>query len=222
MQVGNDNAYTLNVVENPVPEKPNKKEVKPYKGTGTLGEVSIGEEITYEISYKNYKSTAADIVIKDKLDANVEFVSASDKGKCSDGVVTWTLKNVAAGEEGVVTLTVKVLEGALESKGGLGKVVNGGDTATVQVGNDNAYSLNVVENPVPEPEKPEPPKPEPPKPDTPSKSKTSTPTKTSTPQKSVGVKTGDTVPMVLIMLVMIISIIGIVSVRIFRRRGNRR
>jgi hypothetical protein len=31
---------------------------------------------------------------------------------------------------------VKVLEGALESKGGEGKVVNGGDKATVKVGND--------------------------------------------------------------------------------------
>ena len=55
---------------------------------------------------------------------------------------------MAAGGEGTVTLKVKVLEGALESKQGSGKVVNGGDTATVKVGNDNAYTLNTVENPV--------------------------------------------------------------------------
>ena len=65
-------------------------------------------------------------------------------------------QGVAAGTEGTVTLTVKVLEGALESKGGKGKVVNGGETATVKVGNDSEYTLNTVENPVPEnPEKKE-------------------------------------------------------------------
>ena len=50
----------------------------------------------------------------------------------TDTVVTWTLKDVEAGKEGTVTLTVKVLEGALESKGGEGKVVNGGDTHGVR------------------------------------------------------------------------------------------
>ena len=53
-------------------------------------------------------------------------------------------------------LTVKVLEGALESKGGEGKVVNGGESTTVQVGNDSEYHVEEVENPVPEePEKKE-------------------------------------------------------------------
>ena len=66
----------------------------------------------------------------------MEFVSADNGGKEADGVVTWTLKNVPAGKTGKVTLTVKVLEGALESNGGPGKVVNGGETATVKVGND--------------------------------------------------------------------------------------
>ena len=48
-----------------------------------------------------------------------------------------------------MTLTVKVLEGALVD-GGRQKVVNGGDNATVKVGNDSEYTLNEVENPVPE------------------------------------------------------------------------
>ena len=34
------------------------------------------------------------------------------------------------------------------SEGGEGTVVNGGETATVQVGNDNEYTLETVENPV--------------------------------------------------------------------------
>jgi hypothetical protein len=84
----------------------------------------------------------------------VEFVRASDSGSNTNGVVTWTIADVPAGQEDTVTLTVKVLEGALVSKNGPGKVVNGGDTATVQVGNDQKYTLESVENPVPEePEK---------------------------------------------------------------------
>lgn len=150
VQVGNDQAYTLDTVTNPVPEKPTKQETKPYKGNGLLGVVQVGEQITYEISYKNYKGTAATIAIKDQLDKNVAFVSASDNGKNINGIVTWTIKDVGAGKDGKVTLTVKVLESALESKKGPGKVVNNGETATVQVGNDQAFTLDTVTNPVPE------------------------------------------------------------------------
>ena len=154
VKVGNDSEYTLNTVENPVPEEPEKKEKTPYEGTGVLGAVKVDDEITYEISYKNYKSEAADIVIKDTLDPHVTYVD-SDKGGDHDGssnggIVTWNLRDVPAGREGTVTLKVKVLESALESKGGPGKVVNGGDNATVKVGNDQEYTLNEVENPVPE------------------------------------------------------------------------
>ena len=150
VKVGNDHEYTLETVENPVPEAPHKQEVKPYEGNGVLGAVKVGDVITYEISYKNYKAEKADVVIKDKLDIHVAFKETSDGGKNKDGVVTWTLKNVPAGKEGTVKLKVTVLESALVSGGGPGKVVNGGDTATVKVGNDHEYTLETVENPVPE------------------------------------------------------------------------
>ena len=151
IKVGNDDEFTLKPVTNTVPEPPHKKETEPYEGTGTLGAVQVGDVITYEISYRNYKSEAADVTIKDTLDPNVEFVSASDDGKLENGIVNWTIEAVPAGEEGSVTLTVKVLEGALQSKGGKGKVVNGGDTTTVKIGNDKEFTVEVVENPVPEP-----------------------------------------------------------------------
>ena len=134
-----------NTVENPIP-KPKKEEVKPYEGTGTLGKVSVGDKIQYKISYWNYKKTKATVVIKDTLDKNVKFVSASNKGTCKNGVVTWTLKNVPADYHGYVTVTVEVLEGALKSSGS--KVINGGDTTTVQVGDDPVFTTNTVENPV--------------------------------------------------------------------------
>ena len=124
VKVGNDNEYSVEVVENPVPEPPVKKETAPYEGTGELGAVKVGDEITYEISYRNYKSDTADVVIKDTLDPNVEFVSASDGGTYDEDahVVNWTIAEVEAGKEGTVTLTVKVLEGALQSEGGEGEV----------------------------------------------------------------------------------------------------
>lgn len=133
----------------PEPAKaPHKSEVAPYKGDGTLGSVKVGQEITYEISYQNYTSSAATVTIKDTLDKNVEFVKASNDGKLENGVVTWTIDNVAAGKEDSVTLTVKVLEGALKTKQGPGKVVNGGQNATVQIGSGTVYKLNIVTNPV--------------------------------------------------------------------------
>jgi uncharacterized repeat protein (TIGR01451 family) len=157
VKVGNDNEIKLNTVENPVPEEPTKEETAPYEGTGVLGAVQVGDEITYKINYKNYKNEKADIVITDVLDKNVSYRGSEGGSYISPsvedahgGVVTWTIKEVAAGATGSVTLTVEVLEGALESEGGEGKVVNGGENATVKVGNDNAFELNTVENPVPE------------------------------------------------------------------------
>ena len=155
VQIGNDHEYHVEKVENPVPEKPEKKETAPYEGTGELGGVKVGDEITYEISYKNYTAEAADVVIKDILDKNVKFVSASNGGAESGGVVTWTV-NTPAGESGTVTVTVEVLASALHSNGGPGKVENGGDSTWIQIGNDTEYHVETTWNPVPEkPEKKE-------------------------------------------------------------------
>ena len=145
VQFNDDPAVKTNTVENPIP-KPTKEEVEPYAGTGALGKVAVGDKIQYKINFWNYKKKAATVVIKDKLDANVKFVSASHKGTLKNGEVVWTLKNVPADYHGSVTLTVEVLEGALKANGS--KVVNGGDTTTVKVGNDAEYTTNTVENPV--------------------------------------------------------------------------
>ena len=138
VKIGNDKEFTVETVENPVPEKPEKEEITPYEGIGELGPVNVGDEITYRITYRNYKSDTANVTIKDTLDANVEYVSASDAGVYDEvnHVVNWTIRNVPAGVTGSVLLKVKVLEGAQISNGGKGKVVNGGDTTTVRVGND--------------------------------------------------------------------------------------
>ena len=156
--IGNEDPFTLDVVENPVVDWLRKKEIKPYVGFGSLPPVQVGTNITYELPYKNYKDTAADIVITDKLDNNVSYVSATPKDETivkydkETHTVTWTLKAVEAGKEDKVTLTVKVLDTALtpKTKGAIAprKVVNGGEDTTLKVGDDEAYSMSSVTNPV--------------------------------------------------------------------------
>ncbi len=202
VKVGDDPEKTLNYVENPVIDTmfvPTKYEVSPDIGNGDLCEVKVGDEITYEIFYKNYNDDAVDIIITDKLDKNVEFVCASDNGVCTNGTVKWTLKDVPAGTEGIVSLKVKVLEGAMKSKGGPGYVSNGGETATVKIGDDPEFILDLVTNPV----KDEP------------AATVTTPAKTAAPAK-----TGDKMPILPVAGIMIIAVVGIVIIARKRRKIN--
>ena len=75
--------------------------------------------------------------------------SATGNGTDNGGKVTWVFEEVDPGAKGTVTLVVEVLESALVSKQGPGEVVNGGDTATVDIGNDH-FTLEEVENPTEE------------------------------------------------------------------------
>ena len=113
-----------------------------------------------------------------------------------------------AGQEGSVSLRVKVLEGALKSNGGTGKVVNGGNTATVQIGNEDIFTLDYVENPVVNAEK--------------TNDTTTTTEKTSTvtitDSKITSVKTGDNMSVGLIAALLILSTAGIVILAIRKRR----
>ena len=143
VSVNNNTAQETNTIINPVPDEPHKEETSPDQGTGELNRVNVGDVITYEISYKNYKSKPVNIVITDELDKNVQFVSADRGGKVSNGVVTWNLINVEAGETDHVTLKVKVLDKAKTE----GRVRN---TASVKVGNDAAVDTEEVINPVPD------------------------------------------------------------------------
>ena len=151
VKVGNDSEYETNTVSNPVPDDPVKAE-KPAEGKEAGGALKVGDEITYEISFANYKTEPATVTVKDKLDKNVAYVSADNGGVYDETAhtVTWTINNVPAGDKGKVSLTVKVLEGAQVSNGGTGAVANGGDGTTVKVGNDSEYETNTVSNPVPD------------------------------------------------------------------------
>ncbi len=138
VQVGHIPEVKTNIVENPTWE-PHKTEVTP--GDGRL--VDVGEKITYKITWKNYKSENATVVITDPLDTGVDFVNASDDGKydSKNHTVVWTFENQPAGKEGAVTLTVKT-----NSTAAVSKLVE--NQASVKVSNDPEQYTEIVENPL--------------------------------------------------------------------------
>ena len=142
VQIGDDPAVDTNPVDNPTP----KKEVYSASGTTSIDgqTVGVGDTLKYEITYTNGHKDKADVVIKDDITELLDYVtfgSADNDGKLENGVITWTLKDVAAGTTGTVTFTVTV------------KTTAAGNTleneASVQVGTDPEVKTNPVENPVP-------------------------------------------------------------------------
>ncbi len=128
-----------------VPTAPHKTEVTP----GDTKEVKAGDEITYEISYKNNNATKADVVITDVLDAGVDFVSASDSGVYDSTAkkVTWTLNDVAALTEGKVTLKVQVNAHAADNSTSTNPYIIR-NQAGVKIGNAAEVKTETVTNPV--------------------------------------------------------------------------
>ncbi|MCD8366353.1 MAG: Cna B-type domain-containing protein, partial [Clostridiales bacterium] len=126
-------------------------------------EVSVGDKITYTISYYNGNNTSADITIEDILDNGVTWVSATNPKTWTDtasdsysisgqsegtdsggetyygGIVTWSF-TADAFERGTVTLTVKVNENAKTAGDALSDDWN--DTATV----DNQATVTIADN----------------------------------------------------------------------------
>ena len=65
--------------------------------------------VTYTINYSNTgPGPAIGMTLSDTLSANVAFVSASNGGVFANGVVTWSIGDLASGAAGMVTLTVKL------------------------------------------------------------------------------------------------------------------
>lgn len=127
-----DDERTTNVTHNDIPKKT----------TGDIdvdGTVQVGDEITYAIEYANTTGETADIVITDTLTKGLTFVNASNDGSYDKetGTVTWTLKDIANGESGSVTLTVQVNEDAVTVD-----AIN--NTATINVGENHEYTTNTV------------------------------------------------------------------------------
>ncbi len=157
VKVADNPEVKTRIIENPL--KPEKKETSVNNTdvsrdlvadeNGYVGpEVNVGDTITYQITWmnnasdKNGKPAKAKILIMDKLDPGVDFISASDGGSYNkvSHTVTWNLGEKNAKDRGIVTLTVRV-----NSKASTPKEVE--NVATVTVGN-KAIQTNKVENPV--------------------------------------------------------------------------
>ena len=101
--------------------------------------VDKGDILLYEISYTNYDSVPVDVTIVDAIPQYTTYVdgSADNGGQLTDGVLEWTLEDVAPDATVTVSFRVKVAAAGIT-------VVNG---ATVLEGG-NTYSTNEVTNPV--------------------------------------------------------------------------
>ena len=109
--------------------------------------------ITYKITYKNYMQSKATVRVTDELDPNVDLVDYSVKPDDPDArKLVWTIPDVPAGEEGTITLKVRVKDEAAGKDAG--KV---GNQAIVEVGIGNGSDVKYdpeiptddEENPVP-------------------------------------------------------------------------
>ena len=81
------------------------------KTTDGQAEVEAGEAITYTITITNIREdsfNATNVTVTDTLPSNVTFMSASDGGVESSGVVTWTIPSIAYGTPITRTVTVVV------------------------------------------------------------------------------------------------------------------
>ncbi|MCD7757719.1 MAG: DUF11 domain-containing protein [Clostridiales bacterium] len=138
--------YKTNIVVHPIdPEDPSEpqKFVSTSSETGVSGDnVSVGDQITYVITYYNHTNTTADVTVVDTLMDGVTFVSATNDGAYDSDThtVTWTIADVAPYSGGTVNLTIEVTDDALTAT----QVEN---DAAVTIG-DNEYTTNLVVNPV--------------------------------------------------------------------------
>lgn len=134
--------------DDPEENKPTKEaNLAPGKTT-----VSVGDSLTYTISYHNSRNVKADVTITDVLAESLNFGSASHGGTYDPDTrtVTWVLRDVAAFASDAVTLTVTVNEKAKQADDAAA-VKN---TATVVIPGNEAdirYDTNTVDIPV-EPE----------------------------------------------------------------------
>ena len=134
------NEYKTNETHNPTPTEPKKEVFKGGTTTNIDGKpVKGGEELTYEITYKNTTGKDVNATITDKIPAHTKFVSADNGGTESGGTVKWNVA-VAKDQSVKVKFTVKV-----------DNDVNGAPIDNVAKVNDgtNEYKTNETHNPTP-------------------------------------------------------------------------
>lgn len=102
--------YTTNTVVVYVTDPPVKEVLSGSKSIHE-GLVFVGDTYTYKISWANPTEEDKNYTVTDVIPDGVEFVSCSNGGAESDGVITWSGIKVKAGSTGSVTFNVKVNKG---------------------------------------------------------------------------------------------------------------
>ena len=130
-----DNTLHSNEAQSPVIKEPVKRVLNTNGDDIDGALVSLGEEIVYEISFRNPAGSAKDFTIKDKLPDHVLVSSISDDGTLKDGEVTWTV-NVQPLETRIVSVTVKPDERGIVLKNKASVSVDGSVIDTNEVKNE--------------------------------------------------------------------------------------
>ncbi|MGI6590307.1 MAG: Spy0128 family protein [Eggerthellaceae bacterium] len=128
VKIGDDPAVDTNKVTNPVDEKTVANEAGQDMDGGT---VTVGDVLTYTVHYTNGENNASDVIVTDTIPTGTEYVkdSADHNGSydATANKLTWTIKDVPAGNSGTVSFKVKVTKAAVKQ----GTVKN---KATIQIG----------------------------------------------------------------------------------------
>jgi uncharacterized repeat protein (TIGR01451 family)/CSLREA domain-containing protein len=112
----------------------------------SLDPVQAGSQLTYTLSVDNTgPADAVDVVVSDTLPDGVSFVSATDGGTESGGVVTWNLGTVlAADPPRELTLVVDVVAGQTADLVNIADISSA--TPDASPGNDQASETTSIEN----------------------------------------------------------------------------
>ena len=113
IQIMDDVKSISNTVTNPVPCDP-VKTVTDTSGKDIDRKIlTVGQEVIYSITVRNNAEKETDCVIKDKVPAGMEYISADNSAEYSKGEITWNIK-IPAGEEKKVSFRARTTsEGAV-------------------------------------------------------------------------------------------------------------
>jgi len=104
-------------IEQPLQTRVARPWLRINKAAAPTHPVAPGDLVTYTLTYENYGTDAAyDVIIKDPLPAQMEFVSCSGGDSCSEsgGVVTWHLAELPISTVDNVQLVAQVKAGTAE------------------------------------------------------------------------------------------------------------
>ncbi|MBQ0001039.1 MAG: DUF11 domain-containing protein, partial [Clostridiales bacterium] len=119
VQIGDGERIELRPVTNRVINVISIREIAPYVGTGQLGYVPCGSEITYEITVRNYKGTTVDAEVEVFMDESLSYVSTKPgnykvNDESDDTYTHWDIQGLAPGAEVKIIFTARVKDNAAE------------------------------------------------------------------------------------------------------------